>query len=72
MGPHSDLDFLVVVPDGVHRRRTARQLYRALSGLGVPKDIVVVTESDLNDYGANPSLVIAPAMAEGREVYRAP
>ena len=71
MGPDSDLDFLVVVPDGVHRRQTAQRLYRVLSGLGVPKDIVVVTESDLDDYADNPSLVIAPALAEGREIYRA-
>lgn len=71
LGPHSDLDILVVMPDGTHRRRTAQRLYRSLFGMGIPKDIVVVTESDVKNYGANPSLVIAPALEEGRELYHA-
>jgi len=72
MGPNSDLDVLVVMPDGVRRRETARQIYRALRRLGVPKDIVVVTESDVRRFGHEPSLVICPALAEGREIYHAP
>ena len=28
-GPHSDLDLLIVMPDGIHRRQTARRIYRA-------------------------------------------
>lgn len=71
MGPHSDLDFLVVMPDGVHRRRTSQQIFRAMFDLDMPKDIIVVTESDVRDYGKNPSLVIAPALEEGRELYHA-
>jgi uncharacterized protein len=71
MGPHSDVDLLVVMPDGVHRRHTAQNLYCRLTGLGVAKDIVVVTESDVRDYGDNPSLVLYPALREGREIYRA-
>ena len=71
MGPHSDVDLLVIMPDGVHRRRTSQGLYMALAGLGVAKDIVVVTESDVRDLGDNPSLVLYPALREGREIYRA-
>ncbi len=71
MGPHSDVDLLVVMPDGVHRRRTAQRLYRALAGLGVAKDIVVVTESDVRQFADEPSLVVQPALREGRELYRA-
>jgi predicted nucleotidyltransferase len=72
MGPHSDLDLLVVMPDGIHRRQTAQRLYRALAGLGVAKDIVVVTESDVRELGDEPSLVIQPALREGRQLYCAP
>ncbi len=72
MGPHSDLDLLVVMPDGVHRRQTAQALYRALAGLGVAKDIVVVTESDVRQFSDEPSLVICPALREGKELYCAP
>jgi predicted nucleotidyltransferase len=69
MGLYSDLDLLVVMPDGVHRRRTAQTLYRHLPAIGIGKDIIVVTESDLRDYGANASLVLYPALREGKEVY---
>ncbi len=67
----SDLDILVVMPDGTLRRNIARILYQALNELGVPKDIIVVTESDLRTYGTNHSLIIAPALAEGKELYHA-
>lgn len=71
MGPNSDLDILVVMPDGVHRRHTAQDIYRGLLGMGIAKDVVVVTESDIRDYGDNPSMVLFPALREGRELYRA-
>jgi len=71
MGPHSDVDLLVVMEDGVHRRKTAQRLYLALKGLGIAKDIVVVTESDVRQFADEPSLVIHPALKEGRELYRA-
>jgi predicted nucleotidyltransferase len=71
MGAHSDVDLLVVMPDGVHRRRTAQAIYLGLSGMGIAKDIVVVTEGDVRVCGDNPSLVLFPALREGREIYRA-
>ena len=70
MGPHSDLDLLVVMPDGAHRRRTAQAMYRSLLGFGIAKDVVVVTESDVRDHGGNPSLILFPALREGKEIYR--
>jgi predicted nucleotidyltransferase len=71
MGPNSDIDILVVMPDGVHRRRTAQDIYRGLLGMGIAKDVVVVTESDIREYSDNPSMVLFPALREGRELYRA-
>ncbi len=71
MGPHSDLDVLVVMPDGVHRRRTAQEIYRHLWGFGFAKDIVVVTESDIREYGSNPYMIIKNALEEGKELYHA-
>ena len=71
MGPDSDLDLLVVMPEGVHRRRTEQTIYRCLMGVGFATDIVVVTEADIVAYGDNPSLVLFPALRDGREVYRA-
>ena len=69
MRADSDIDLLVIMPDGVHRRRTAQAIYRSLTGLGIAKDIVVVTESDVREYGGNPSLVLCPALREGTEIY---
>jgi predicted nucleotidyltransferase len=71
MGQDSDLDVLVIMPKGIHRRRTAQQAYRSLSGLGFAKDIVVVTESDVRKHRDNPSLVLYPALRQGKEIYRA-
>ena len=68
---HSDLDILVVMPDGTHRRNASRTIFRALHGLGVSKDVVVVTEQDVRRYGDNPSLVLKPALEEGKDLYRA-
>ena len=71
MGPNSDLDVLVIMPDGTHRRRTAQEVYRRMWGFGFAKDIVVVTESDVQEYGTNPYMMIKNALEEGRELYHA-
>lgn len=71
MEPDSDLDLLVVVRDGVHRRRTAQAIYKSLQGIGFAKDVVVATENDVERSGMNPSLVICPALRQGKEIYRA-
>src|SRR5438874_2153874 len=71
MGPHSDLDVLVIMPDGTHRRKTAQEIYRRMWGFGFAKDIVVVTESDVREYGTNPYMIIKNALEEGRELYHA-
>ncbi|MBF0628057.1 MAG: nucleotidyltransferase domain-containing protein [Magnetococcales bacterium] len=69
MRPDSDLDLLVVMPDGVHRRQTAQVAYHSLRGLGVSKDVIVVTEHDVDKYRDEFSYVIAPALEEGKELY---
>ena len=71
MGPDSDVDLLVVMPNGIHHRQVAKKVYMALCGLPIPKDIVVVTEEDVRRYAQDPSLIIAPALADGRELYHA-
>ena len=71
MGPHSDVDLLVVMPDGAHRGQSTESIYFGLRGLRVATDVVVVTESDVRDYGGNPSLVLFPALREGKDLYDA-
>ena len=69
-GERSDIDLLVVMPDGVHRRRTAQKLYREIKGLRVPFDIVVATAHDLEKHKDNDGLIYKNALKEGIEVYR--
>jgi predicted nucleotidyltransferase len=71
MGPGSDLDVLVVMPHGTHRRKTAQQLYRQMRGLGMPFDIVVATPEDLELHRSNPGLIYGTILREGMEVYAA-
>jgi predicted nucleotidyltransferase len=71
MGPDSDLDILVVMPDGVHRRETAVVVYRSLRRFPYPKDIVVATVGDLALYGDAIGLIYRQALKEGKELYRA-
>ena len=71
MRPNSDLDILVVVPDGTPQRQTAQTIYRHLIGLRAAVDVVVATESDVHQYGDNFSLVYYPALREGRTIYAA-
>jgi predicted nucleotidyltransferase len=71
MGPDSDLDVLVVMQDGIHRRETAQLIRRHLRGFGFAKDIAVVTESDIEKYRSDPYMLIKSALDEGRELYHA-
>ena len=69
MGPDSDLDLLVVVPDAHDCRAVAKTLYRRLRGLGLATDILVVQQSDIKRFGDNPYLILHTAMTEGKELY---
>ncbi len=70
-GPDSDLDVLVIVPDGVNRLSTTEDIYLHLIGFASPVDVVVVSESDLAELKDNFSLVLFPATRQGREIYAA-
>lgn len=67
----SDIDVLVVMPEGTHRRQTAQLLYRQIQGLGVPFDILVATPEDLERHKNNIGLIYQTVLQEGREVYAA-
>jgi len=69
--PGSDIDLLVVMPEGTHRRRTAQLLYRKIRGAGVPFDILVATPSDLEKHKDNNGLIYRTILREGKEVYAA-
>jgi predicted nucleotidyltransferase len=71
MGVNSDIDILVVVPSGLHRRKTAQKIYRNLIGVGFAVDIVVVLEDDIEQFKDHNGMVIQPALKEGKVLYAA-
>lgn len=68
-GPESDLDVLVVMPDGTPRREATHDLYRRVRGIGVPFDILVTTPSFLERHSRNPGLIYQTILEEGKTVY---
>ena len=71
VGPESDLDLLIVMPDGTHRRHTAQRLYQTIRGVTMPFDLVVATVSDLEREACNPGLLYHVILPEGRTLYAA-
>ena len=67
----SDIDVLVVMPDGVHRGHIAQHLYQAVNGVATPFDILVSTPSDLEKHKDNPWLIYKTILEEGRILYAA-
>ena len=71
MHDDSDLDILIIVPSGVHRRKTAQKIYRNLIGVGFAADIIVVTEDDVERFKDHQGMIIQPAIEEGKVLYAA-
>lgn len=70
--PGSDLDLLVVMPDGTDRRRATVDLLVALADLGVPKDVVVTTPAHASAHRASGGHIVGTAVREGRTIYERP
>ena len=71
LGADSDLDVLVVVPDGQHTRKVAQHIHRSLHRIGRAVDVVVATPSILARHRHNIGFVYKAILDEGREVYAA-
>ena len=65
----SDIDLLVVMPDGTNRRQTAIAIRSTLGGLGVAKDVVVTTPDEITRRGDLIGTVLRPALREGKVLY---
>lgn len=70
--PHSDIDLLVVVdksPLSPYQRDALA--YRALRGLGVPKDVLVYTRAEFEERSALPVSFERTVKTKGKLVYAA-
>jgi len=66
---HSDLDILVICHIKDSRRALTLSMYKALRGLGVAKDIVVLTPEEFERDRQIPGTIARPAWLEGRVIY---
>jgi predicted nucleotidyltransferase len=65
-GPDSDLDLLVIEPELESRREEFVRLRKALRGLGVPIDLVLVTAEHVEEWGHFEGTMLSDALREGR------
>ncbi len=69
----SDYDLLIIDPEPFtvthSRRKTAGKIWRALSVLRVPVDLVMCNISEVEKWSQGKNHVIARAMSEGRVIY---
>jgi len=68
-GPDSDVDVLVVMPDGTRRRETAQYIHTQLFGIPFAVDVLVATPTDLDKHRDNIGLIYRTVLREGREIY---
>ena len=67
--PDSDVDLLIVRDSDEPTHRRAIPAYRALTGLGVPKDIIWRTPAEVEDWSGVPNYVTTRALREGKILY---
>ncbi len=71
-GQWSDVDLLVVMPDGTDRRQAAAEMHLLLGDLPLPKDIVVTTPDEIARRGQIVGTVLRSALREGKVVHGQP
>jgi len=69
MGPHSDLDLLVIKAGEINRVDVAQDIYMNMFGAGHAVDIIVATPEDIERFGDSPYLVYMPALRDGQVIY---
>lgn len=65
----SDLDILIVMDTDLPRYKRSVPFYRALSGLGIAKDIVVYTPSEVEEWKTASCSLVATVLREGNVLY---
>lgn len=68
----SDLDFLVVTGDDIDSpRKESVRIMRALRGLHILTDVIVVPEGMLRELADTPGLIYREALKTGKVIYEA-
>ena len=67
--PDSDIDLLVVMPDGTDRRAAMTEIGSRLRRPGVGIDLLVTTPAVLAARGDDPGLIYRTILRTGRDLY---
>jgi predicted nucleotidyltransferase len=67
--PDSDLDLLVIMPSHQPRWQRAIPIYDALRGLLIPKDVVVYTPQEVEEWSEVPQAFVTTAIRTGKVLY---
>lgn len=70
--PTSDFDLLIIAPSPEPRWQRVVPVYRALAGLGIPKDIVWWTPEEIAEWHGVKSHFINTVLREGKVLYENP
>ncbi len=65
----SDLDFLVIEPEIVHKRAEMVRLRKLLRPMRIPVDVVVASEQEIEEWGHLPGTVYYWALKEGKVLH---
>lgn len=65
----SDLDILVIMRSNLPRYKRSIPIYKALAGMLIPKDIIVYTPWEVEEWEDVPQAFITTALTRGKKIY---
>ena len=72
-GPYSDVDLLVVTAEGFGRHRSRikeiTRITKAVGGFGMPTDILLYSQQEVEDWKGSRNHVTTRALQEGKVIY---
>ena len=70
-GEESDLDLLIIEPKVPNKSAEMVRLRNALRALRIPMDVVVASETEIDDWGHLPGTLYYWALKEGKTLHEA-
>jgi HEPN domain-containing protein len=69
-GPRSDVDLLVVLPDGADMSEAGLSISQEVCGLHPPADVLITTPAEIHRRGNLVGTVLRPALRDGKLLYQ--
>ena len=65
----SDLDILIIMKSDLPRYKRSIPVYKALAGMLIPKDIIVYTPREVEEWEDVPQALVTTALSKGKKIY---